>query len=401
MGRSDRSLACSAEAEIKGSCLALRQAVALAKRAGQVGLPVLIQGETGTGKEAMARVVHEASGRGSELVAVNCSTLSPQLVESELFGHRRGAFTGASEDRAGLFEAANGGSIFLDEVGELRDGAQAQLLRVLQEGSIRRLGESRPRPVDVRIIAATHRDLEAMVADGAFREDLYYRLADVVVQLPPLRERGSDVVVLARHFVRSDPGIARIGRFTLGRDAASRLTLERWPGNVRQLRSTLRRAALSCRGARIGVEDIERVLGPRVRGRAPARSPDEAVLDALEEGREVTWSELTRQTGLSRGTLQRALERLRCEGRLRRLGRGRGTRYTAPVSESIAGLDERARRVLTLATRAPVRRSAVAQSLGISARSASRLLAELADRGLIEALGGGGRSQCYRRTAEP
>jgi transcriptional regulator with AAA-type ATPase domain len=220
---------------------------------GRQELPMLILGETGTGKELAARMAHDVSSRkAAAFLALNCAAMSETLGLSDLFGHARGAFTGADRDRAGVFESARGGTVFLDEIGDLPLGAQGMLLRVLQEGEIRRLGESQPRKVDVRVVAATHRDLLGMVADRTFREDLYYRLGVGQVIMPPLRERGTDIVLLARHF------LTELGGGPLIDSALRRLTAHSWPGNVRQLRSVLTGAvALAGPGEAIAEEHLE------------------------------------------------------------------------------------------------------------------------------------------------
>lgn len=227
---------------------------------------VLIQGSSGTGKELVAKAIHYGSPRrDGPFVAVNCSALPETLLESELFGHVKGAFTGASYDRRGLFEVADGGSIFLDEIGDLSPALQLRLLRVLQEKEIRRVGDSKSRHVDVRAIAATNRDLEAAVADGSFREDLYYRISVIPIHLPDLRRRREDIPLLAAHFLkkcskgRPDP--------PEGFDAEAMALLMRydWPGNVRELENVVERAVTLGAGERITAAD----LPPRIRGSAP------------------------------------------------------------------------------------------------------------------------------------
>jgi transcriptional regulator with GAF, ATPase, and Fis domain len=196
--------------------------------------PVLIQGETGTGKELVAQALHEASPRAREpFIVVDCAAIPEALLESELFGHARGAFTGAMSARAGAFEAAHGGTVFLDEIGELPPAMQPKLLRALETRSVRRVGEPEPRRVDVRFIAATHRDLMAMVAQGTFREDLYFRLAVLPIHVPPLRARPGDVPALLEHF---------LGGVPLPPELVASLTEYAWPGNVRELRSFAQRA---------------------------------------------------------------------------------------------------------------------------------------------------------------
>jgi transcriptional regulator with GAF, ATPase, and Fis domain len=202
-------------------------------------MPVLVEGETGTGKELMARRLRQSSPRREgAFLAVNCAAISDSLLLSELFGHARGAFTGADRDRAGVFETAQGGVVFLDEIGDLPPAAQGALLRVLQEREVRRVGESKPRAVDVRVVAATHRDLASLVDRGEFRRDLYYRLGVAAVRVPPLREREDDVLLLARHFL-----VEHGGGLALTADAESRLLEWSWPGNVRELRGVVQLAA--------------------------------------------------------------------------------------------------------------------------------------------------------------
>jgi transcriptional regulator with PAS, ATPase and Fis domain len=215
---------------------ALREAAARASRA---PFPVLIEGESGSGKELVARAIHKLSPRHTRrFCAINCAALSDELVEAELFGHTRGAFTGATAERAGLFEEADGGTLFLDEVGELSARAQAKLLRVLQEGEVRRVGENLPRRVDVRIVAATNRRLEDEAAQGRFRTDLRFRLDVLRIVVPPLRERIGDIPLLAQHFWQQ--ASARVGsQATLGSEALALLSRYDWPGNVRELQNAI------------------------------------------------------------------------------------------------------------------------------------------------------------------
>jgi len=226
---------------------AMRQALALVARVAEHSTTVLITGESGTGKEVIARAIHRASPRGSKaFVGINCAAIPENLLESELFGHVRGAFTGATGDKVGLFEQANGGTLLLDEIGELPIGLQAKLLRVLQESEIRRLGDQKTRRVDARVLAATARDLEAEVRGGRFREDLFYRINVVVIELPPLRDRREDIAPLARHFVARLA--QRFGRrLSLSEDALAWLEQQEWPGNVRELENAIERAAVLSR----------------------------------------------------------------------------------------------------------------------------------------------------------
>src|SRR5207249_1221949 len=217
----------------------MRQALALVARVAEHNTTVLITGESGTGKEVIARAIHRASPRASKaFVGINCAAIPETLLESELFGHVRGAFTGASGDKAGLFEQASGGTLLLDEIGELPIGLQAKLLRVLQESEIRRVGDQKTRRVDARVLVATARDLEAEVRAGQFREDLFYRINVVVIELPPLRERQDDIAPLARHFVARLA--QRFGRpLSLSDDAVAWLERQEWPGNVREIEKAM------------------------------------------------------------------------------------------------------------------------------------------------------------------
>jgi two-component system response regulator HydG len=206
---------------------------------------VLITGETGTGKELVARALHERSPRGGRaMVSVNCAALPAELVESELFGHRRGAFTGAMADRTGLFEAAAKTTLFLDEIGDILHSAQAKLTRVLESKVVRRIGDTRERTIDVRLIAATHRDLRAMAREHQFREDLFFRLNVCTIEVPPLRERREDIPLLAAHFLAGVGSRRRNAAIAFHPDAMARLVAYDWPGNIRELRSVVERSAI-------------------------------------------------------------------------------------------------------------------------------------------------------------
>ena len=237
---------------------------------------ILLLGESGTGKELLARAIHRLSGRRGELVAVNCGAIPDNLVESELFGHKKGAFSGASEDRLGLVRGADGGTLFLDEVGDLPLGSQAALLRVLQEREVLPVGGGRPVPVDLRVVAATHRDLPAMVERGEFRQDLYARLTGYTVALPPLRERREDVGLLCAALLARQAGGGSGLRDHPGIDAEAgrALLLHRWPRNVRELESCLATAAVLAAGGAIGPghlpAEVQAALDPAAAGAAPA-----------------------------------------------------------------------------------------------------------------------------------
>ncbi len=241
--------------ELVSSSEAMREVFKRIGMAAGSDATVLVLGETGTGKELVARALHRASARAARpFVAVNCAAIPAELMESELFGHVKGAFTGATADRLGRFREANGGTLFLDEIGDMPLATQAKILRALQEREITPVGGTRVLPVDVRVVAATHRDLPAAVAEGRFREDLWYRLQVVPLVLPPLRERLGDVLLLAEHFLR------RIGSAApkrLSAAAARRLIGHRWPGNVRELRNAMERAAIMAHGNSIEPEHID------------------------------------------------------------------------------------------------------------------------------------------------
>ena len=236
---------------------AMRRVLAVATRVAAVDSAVLLAGESGVGKERLARHIHAESARGGgPFVAVNLGAVPETLLESEIFGHAKGAFPGASADRPGLFEAAQGGTLLLDEVGELPPAMQVKLLKVLQEREVRRVGDNRGRPVDARVIAATQRDLAADVAAGSFRQDLYYRLRVVEIKIPPLRERTEDVLALARLLVVAKA--RRLGRKVSGftPDALGKIVRHPWPGNVRELENTIERAVVLADGERIDEKDL-------------------------------------------------------------------------------------------------------------------------------------------------
>ncbi len=257
---------------VVGESAAMREVMDLAARVAPFPSTVLLTGESGSGKEAVARAVHRASPRnGKAFVAVNCGAIPENLLESELFGHERGAFTGADRAREGLFEEADGGTLFLDEIGELTLPLQVKLLRVLQERQIRRVGGTGEKPVDVRVLAATARDLVDEVREGRFREDLFYRINVVQILVPPLRTRPEDVPPLAEHFMRLHARRLGVEAPPLSRELVPVLAAYTWPGNVRELENVIERA-LVLSGGNVGVEH----LPPHVRsGRHPFQVPDD------------------------------------------------------------------------------------------------------------------------------
>ena len=271
---------------------------------------VLLLGETGVGKELVAEAIHRASRRASgPLVKVNCSALSEGLLESELFGHVRGAFTGALRDKVGRFELSSGGTIFLDEIGELSAAIQVKLLRVLQEREIERVGEARTIAVDCRVVAATHRDLRQQVVRGSFREDLFYRLNVIPIRIPPLRERRTDVPILAEHFLRRLAPQEGKSVDAFAPAAVDRLLEYDWPGNVRELENAVAFALIKCRGGRIGPEHLppeiagHRTRSGRTRVDALSRSAIEAALQQTGGNR----LRAARVLGVGRATLYRKM----------------------------------------------------------------------------------------------
>ena len=279
---------------------AMRHALALVARVAEHNTTVLITGESGTGKEVIARAIHRASPRAARaFVGINCAAIPEALLESELFGHVRGAFTGASTDKTGLFEAATGGTLLLDEIGELPTGLQAKLLRVLQEGEIRRVGDQKNKKVDVRVLAATARDLSAETKTGQFREDLYYRINVVAIELPPLRERRQDIAPLARLFA------ARLAKrfarpLALSDAAVAWLEQHDWPGNVRELENAIERAAVLSNKESLDPEDFSQAARPTPH--VPLGTLDEAVAAAE---RQVIAAALTSTNGNRREAAKR------------------------------------------------------------------------------------------------
>ena len=304
----DELVALRAPSGIVGRSPKIAQALALADKVARHPSTVLITGESGTGKELIARHIHEASPRANRpFVAVNCAAIPESLLESELFGHARGAFTGATAERQGLFEEANDGTLFLDELGDLPVPLQVKLLRALQEGEVRRVGDNASRSVDVRLVAATARDLEADVADGRFRADLYYRINVVRIHLPALRERAEDIPELVRHFV--DRFNRRLGMHVTGvTPAAMRALVEYpWPGNVRELENVVERAMVLTDGPQLAVEQLPTLSAPAARSDGTTSPLDLSVKRRTEELERVLIKEALERT---RGNRTRAAKLL-------------------------------------------------------------------------------------------
>ncbi len=263
--------------EIYGDSPAMREVRERISRVAPTHATVLITGETGTGKEIVARAIHRNSPRASKpFVAVNCAAFTETLLESELFGHEKGAFTGADRQRQGLFEAAHEGTLFLDEAGEMSLAAQAKLLRVLTDGQVLRVGSTRPRRVDVRVLVATHRNLEQRVKEGLFREDLFYRLAVVPIHLPPLRDRRDDIAGLSDVFCHQVATELKMPRRRLATEALQKLQHYRFPGNLRELRNLIERAYILTSNAEIGADDL-----PVAQNEAASKSNGSAYVPGL------------------------------------------------------------------------------------------------------------------------
>ncbi len=299
------------ETVMVGQSTAMREVERLIGRVGPTDKAVLIEGESGTGKELVARALHQASTRADQpLVTINCAALPEQLVESELFGHEKGSFTGAVAAKTGLFEVADGGTLFIDEIGELPTSLQPKLLRVLEDGSLRRVGSHQERRVDVRIVAATNRDLGKEVNDGKFREDLYYRINVMSIVLPPLRERGDDITLLIDNFLGSG--------WEIEDNAMAALQTYSWPGNVRQLINALERATILADDRLITLEDLpHEVVDASGNGRVAANLVGVKRLDAIERAHIIDMlrqekgnkARTARSLGIHRRKLYRLIDR--------------------------------------------------------------------------------------------
>ena len=288
--------AVQSEQLLLGSSEAIEAVRAVIHKVAPTEVTVLITGDNGTGKELVARQLHFQSQRSQgPFLAVNCAAIPEDLAESELFGHEKGAFTGAQHARAGAFELASGGTLFLDEIGDMPLPMQAKLLRALQEGLVQRLGSQSTTEVDVRVLAATNQDLEHMVAEKAFREDLYYRLHVVRVHLPPLRERPDDVALLADHFLTAATRRNGLGHRRLHRDAYEWLRRQPWPGNVRQLKNVLEGAAVLADDAELRAEDLAATASPCAVSRSSEGQSDWFAFARLEDFRAATEKEFLRR----------------------------------------------------------------------------------------------------------
>ncbi len=328
-GAAAQSSTANGEIGIIGHCAPMQDLFGKIRKVAPTDSNVLIQGESGTGKELVARALHNLSQRAkAPMISVNCAAIPETLIESELFGHEKGAFTGASAGRAGLVEAADGGTLFLDEIGELPLEAQARLLRVLQEGEIRRVGSTQSQKVDVRLVAATHRDLKTLAKLGDFREDLYYRLHVIALKLPPLRERGNDILEIAKAFLARQ--CARMGSDAMyfSREAEQAIRHYPWPGNVRELENAIERAAILSESPEIDAEllgidielseldeDFDAPCASLGTGSNNEPTEDLSLEDyfqhfVLEHQDHMTETELARKLGISRKCLWERRQRL-------------------------------------------------------------------------------------------
>src|SRR5690606_18112089 len=311
--------------EIVGSSFAIRAVLDRIEKVGPTDARVLVTGENGTGKELVARALHRLSTRTEgPFVEVNCAAIPAEPIERELFGHVKGSFTGAVTDRAGKFEQADGGTLFLDEVGDMSLAAQAKVLRALQEGVVTRVGGERPARVDVRVIAATNKDLEEEIRQGRFRDDLYFRLNVVPIHVPPLRERREDIPMLVRHFTEIAVQQQRLPPRSFESAAIERLGQMEWPGNVRELRNTVERLLILARGPEVTAADVDRlVAGPQSTGALPADLLDAPSFAEFKERaerayilaklREHDWnvSETARAIEMPRSNLYKKIEKYR------------------------------------------------------------------------------------------
>ena len=340
-------LALSSFHGIVGQCPVMRTLFREIEEVARGDAPVLIRGESGTGKELVATAIQRLSARRTgPFETINCADLTGELLRSELFGHERGAFTGAATRREGLVASLAGGTLFMDEIGELTPSAQAMLLRFLQQREGRAVGATRSYRTDVRIIAATHRDLEAAVERGAFREDMYYRLYKAVVEVPPLRARRDDIPILVEHLLEQTNRTEGLAITGVSRQAMALLETDDWPGNVRELDAVLARAMRRRHRGRVAPEDLTM---PRLRRHDPLRgdrpsevgltTPQRHALRVATTRGDVRRADLMATLGMSRESARRALAGLEQRGLLRREGLGRGARYVSAREDGVPTQD--------------------------------------------------------------
>ena len=378
---------------IKGGSKVLLNALARIERVAKTKLPVLIRGETGTGKELAARLVHDRSGREQgPYKPVNCAAIPETLLESMLFGHKRGAFTGALANHRGIFVTANGGTVFLDEIGEMSLSLQAKVLRVLEEGTMQPLGQDEDIRVDVLIVAASHRDLQKMVTDGDFRRDLYYRLRVYAVDLPALRDRERDIVMLARYFLRRLYSSKR-----LSRDTERLLLLRDWPGNIRELRNVVEAASVDA-GRTVQPKHVLYHLDSEneVNKKEANGSRADQILTVVDQAGSASPVYIRDQTSLARTTLSRALNDMVAEGVLQRVGNGPCARYARTSSTDVNQLTARQKRIMRrVEDHDRITRLQCAETTGTSTRTAGRDLSQLVQLGRLVRDGQKGNASGY------
>ena len=303
--------------EMLGKCSSIKSLTNQLNKVAPTRTNILIEGESGTGKELVARKIHQLSNRADrQMISLNCAAIPESLIESELFGHEKGAFSGATAIRVGLVEAADGSTLFLDEIGELPLSAQARLLRVLQEGEIRSVGSIETRRVSVRLVASTHRNLKALVNEGDFRDDLYYRLNVVRLALPPLRERGDDITILAEHFLATHSKRHAKSRLKFNQPALKCIHCYSWPGNIRELENAIERAVILCDGKTIGPDLL--AIEPAQKRKFPSYDTDKEnvsledyfVSFVLENQDQMTETEISHKLGISRKALWQKRQKL-------------------------------------------------------------------------------------------
>ena len=376
---------------ILGTSPALQRALAAVDRVARTEASVVLHGESGTGKELFARELHDRSGRTGEFVPVNCAAIPEALLESHLFGHKRGSFTGASAASAGLVVASSGGTLFLDEVGELSLDAQAKLLRVLEQRAVLAVGDDKERQVDLRVVAATHRDLRQLVAEGRFREDLWFRLCEYPIELPPLRARGGDVVAIARGLLKA--GLRGGPKRALGRCAERVLLHHRWPGNVRELRNVLLKASIDAAGPTITADDLCQALGVVVA--APSEPLVKRVLAMLSDDVGAAAAEIAAAIDVPRTNLKRLLGALVDAGDVRVVGVGKATRYLRPAAAPVCADPRQAAALAIVAREGRVTRSRLADEADLPERTAGRVLADLVEAGVLRSDGRRGNAGGY------
>jgi len=370
--------------KIKGNSKALRDTIKRVERVAPspTKLPVLITGETGTGKEMAAQLVHEKSERLGKYVFFNCANCPKDLIESKLFGHKKGSFTGASETHQGLFETADQGTLFMDEISEMPFELQAKLLRAIQEGEIRPVGSNIVKKVDVRIVTATNRNLGEMVNDGGFREDLFHRIKGYAVNMPPLRERGSDILGLARHFLQVAKSNKRISR------GAEALLLEyKWPGNIRELQFAIQAAAIDA-GRTIRCEHLQTHINFELKESDDTdRSRFDRILEVIDLSGSASSGDIQAQTNISKTTLFRELSTMLASGMLFRYADGNKYRYTRAENSPSNDSDElNTRQQIALRhvkDTGRITRKEYAKITGASPRTASRDIEDLVKKGIL------------------